>query len=127
MEGFLFSLLLLGSGAGVGLASILAAMNFKLSKVSTHVRRYHAMTVTKLGIAVTQGVLTWRLAESRTADVTWAAWMYAAGLIIVTVGMGMQVKDTILELAVKETYRNTSLDAAENERRNGAVEEEQAS
>lgn len=115
LQRFMYTLLLLGSGAGVGLASILAVMDYKLSKVSTHVRRYLSHGVTKVGIAITQGVLTWRLAELGTAEVNVYSWMYTLGLITVTTGMALQVKDTIVELAVKETYKNTKRSAEENE------------
>ena len=119
MAKLLFTLLMLGSGAGVGLAGILTVMHHKLSKVSTHKSRYQALTIILSGTAITQGVLTWRLAETGTADPTAPAWFYTAGLIIVTIGLGLLTKSTILELAIKETFRYDSDEAEKAEKRNG--------
>ena len=105
MEKLLFTLLLLGSGAGVGLASVVGWMQLRLSKTDTaRVREHLANAVTKLGIAITQGVLTWRLAESAETGVpvTWSAYAYTIGLAVVTSGLALQVRDVIVDLSRAE-------------------------
>lgn len=98
MEKLLFTLLLLGSAAGVGLAGISGWMQFRMWLV----RRQPiclAQVVTKAGLVVTNGTLTYRLAELGATEPSGAAWFYLAGLVAMTVGLAMQTKNIILEYA----------------------------
>lgn len=103
MEKALYTLLLLGSGAGVGLASVVGYFHFKLARLDGKVREHYSQGLTKLGIAITQGVLTWRLAELGTAGpASWYSWVYVLGLATTTSGLALQVRDVILALSKAE-------------------------
>lgn len=108
MQKVLFTLILLGSAAGCGLAAIVAAMQVKLAKIDSETHKHVAQFITKIGIVLTQGILTWRIAESQTADPTWYAWLYVIGLAVTSVGLGLQVREVIFDLVrAEETTRNS--------------------
>lgn len=101
MEGVLFTFLLVGTGIGVGLAGVAAWMHFKLAKLTN--AEHRASGIIKVGLVIIDAILLERLAEVRSSVPNIWSWGFLVGLIVITIGLGMQVKDLILELAKAET------------------------
>jgi len=102
MSKFLFTLLMIAGGTGVGLALVCGVFRYRMFRLTGRMAQLPYIILTA-GIAVTQGVLVIRLGQiGDVGDVSWFAWAYALGLLLTTVGLAWQSRDLIVRLAAAE-------------------------
>jgi len=100
---FVYSLLLVASGFGVGLAFAAEVMLYRLHKLLVNDPTVIDRMWVKAGIIVTQGILVIRLAQLQSVDPTPWSWAYGAGLLVMTYGLARSVRTIIEQVAKNET------------------------
>ena len=101
----LYSFLLVGTSGGVGLAVVVGWLNFRLYKKDED-RRRKSLGLLLVGTTVQNGILTFRLIEIGTSEVTLLAIMYALGLAISTAALAWKAGQFTSDLALIEAVHN---------------------
>lgn len=101
MVRLLYSFLLVGTSAGVGLIGIVGWLNIQLFK-RDHDRRRKSLGLLLLGLGLQNGILTYALIDQGTADASWRALLYAVGLTVSTVGLAWKAGQFTQDLALQE-------------------------
>ena len=101
----LYSLLLIGTSGGVGLAIVVSWLNFKLYQKDED-RRRKSLGVLLVSMMVQNGILTYRLIELGTTEVTILGVLYVLGLAGSTVGLSWKAGQFTQDLALLEAVHN---------------------
>lgn len=102
MVKILYSLLLVGTSGGVGLAGVVGWLNAKLFKLDKD-RRRKSLGLLLLGCVIQNGVLTYALIDTGTATTSGRAYLYAVGLTISTIALAWKSGQFVQDLALRES------------------------
>lgn len=101
MAKLLFSLLLVGSAGGSGLAIAGGWLNYKLFRLDSDKRR-KPLGLLLLGGLIQNGILTYAIADIGTASPSGRAWLYTLGMAVSTAALGWLAAHLIQQLAKTE-------------------------
>lgn len=100
-----YSLLLIGTSGGVGLAAVVGWLNIKLYRRDRD-RRRKSLGVLLVSILAQNGILTYRLIELGTTEVNVLSILYVASLAGSTVGLAWKAGQFTQDLALEEALGN---------------------
>jgi hypothetical protein len=105
MVKLLYSLLLVGTSGGVGLALIVGWLNYKLWKLDKQQWR-KSSGLLFLAVAIQDGILSTLLIRNGTAQVSAEAFAFVFALTLSAVALGWKAGQLVAELALIEAVHN---------------------
>jgi hypothetical protein len=105
MVKLLYSLLLVGTSGGVGLALVVGWLNYKLYRLDRQAYR-KSQGLLYVAVLVQNAILVWRLIEVGTTELSFASVLYVLGLALATVALGWRAAGLVKELALIEAVHN---------------------
>jgi len=105
MVKLLYSLLLVGTSAGVGLALVVGWLNYRLYRFDKQPWR-KSSGLLFLSVATQNGILTFLLIRNGTAQVSFEGFAFVLALTLSAVALGWKAGQLVGELALIEAVHN---------------------